>query len=155
MSISWLLNKEETQLPPIAQIQDDRYAHLPTPTVNSDQYQAARSEVAMLRHQGSPRATCLRAPRPAYSQEEDDFIWYHRIDLGKDWKAVSQAFNEYFHGRYRDGKAGLQCRFYRILHSAGTPAIGTLKRSNNGGQFSLLAWRRHRYPWMHSEHQKA
>ena len=74
---------------------------------------------------------------------------------GKDWKAVSQAFNKYFHGRYRDGKAGLQCRFYRILHSAGTPAIGTLKRSNNGGQFSLLAWRRHRYPWMHSEHQKA
>ena len=158
MSISWLLNKEEepqmTQIPPIAQIQDDRYAHLPTHT----------SEVTMLRHKrssglgrsgSSPRATWLRAPRPTYSQEEDHFIWYHRIDLEKDWEAVSQAFNEYFQGRYRDGKAGLQCRLYRILCSAGTPAIRTLKRSNNRGQFSLLARRRDRYPWMHSEHQEA
>jgi hypothetical protein len=192
MSISWLLNEEEesglqpTQLPPIAQIQDDRliqyheaqdaYAHSrtnPPPDtamfhrINSQQYQPAQSDLAVRQHRGSsiprragsiPRSTQPRAPRPKYSLEEDHFIWYQRIDLEKDWKEVSQAFNEYFQDRHRDGESGLQCRFYRILDSAGIPNIRSLKSSNDKeriARFGLVEQTRYRYNWMLPRHRVA
>ena len=99
-----------------------------------------------------------RAPRPKYSMEEDHFIWYQRIDLEKDWKEVSHAFNEYFRDRHRDGESGLQCRFYRILDAAGIPNIRSLKNSNDKeriAQFGLVKQTRYRYSWMHPRHRTA
>jgi len=190
MSISWLLNEEEepglqpTELPPIAQMQDDRliqyheaqdvYAHSRTNTspdtamfhrVNQQQYQPPQSDLAVRQHRASsvsrragsiPRSTQPRAPRPKYSLEEDHFIWYQRIDLEKDWKEVSQAFNEYFQDRHRDGESGLQCRFYRILDSAGIPNIRSLKSSNDKERiagFGLVEQTRYRYSWMLPRHR--
>lgn len=96
-----------------------------------------------------------RPPRPKYSMEEDHFIWYQRIDLEKDWKEVSQAFNEYFRDRHRDGESGLQCRFYRILDAAGLPNIRSLKNSNDKeriAHFSLVKQTPYRYGWMLPKH---
>ena len=102
------------------------------------------------------RPTQPRAPRPKYSMEEDHFIWYQRIDLEKDWKEVSHAFNEYFRDRHRDGESGLQCRFYRILDAAGVPNIRSLKNSNDKeriAQFGLVQQTRYRYTWMLPRHR--
>jgi hypothetical protein len=173
------------QLPPIVEVQDDRrtqyqeaqdaYAHSRTNTstasamlyrVNQQQHQPPQSNLALRQHRASsvsragsmPRSTHPRAPRPKYSVEEDHFIWYQRIDLEKDWKEVSQAFNEYFQDRHRDGESGLQCRFYRILDSAGIPNIRSLKSSNDKeriDRFGLVEQTRYRYSWMLPRHRVA
>ncbi|KAF7510160.1 hypothetical protein GJ744_007059 [Endocarpon pusillum] len=134
---------------------------------NQQHYQSAQPNLAVRQHHASSvssragsisKSTQPRAPRPKYSVEEDHFIWYQRIDLEKDWKEVSQAFNEYFHDRHRDGESGLQCRFYRILDSAGIPNIRSLKNSNDKeriARFGLVEQTRYRYSWMLPQHRAA
>jgi hypothetical protein len=117
-----------------------------------------RTSSASSRTGSVSRSTQPRAPRPKYSVEEDHFIWYQRIDLDKDWKEVSHAFNEHFFDRHRDGESGLQCRFYRTLSAAGIPNIRSLKNSSDKeriAQYGLVKLTRHRYKWMEPRHLAA
>lgn len=135
--------------------------------VNQQQYHSAHPNLTARQHRASSvssrtssisRSTQPRAPRPKYSMEEDHFIWYQRIDLEKDWKEVSHAFNEHFRDRHRDGESGLQCRFYRILDAAGIPNIRSLKNSNDKeriAQFGLVEQTQYRYAWMLPRHRAA
>jgi hypothetical protein len=173
------------QVSPPSQTQEDRwnedqelrsdYTYAPTHAstnpllyrVNQQQYHSAHSNLTVRQHRASSvssrtssisRSAQPRPPRPKYSAEEDHFIWYQRIDLEKDWKEVSHAFNEHFRDRHRDGESGLQCRFYRILDAAGIPNIRTLKNSNDKeriAQFGLVQQTRYRYNWMLPRHRAA
>lgn len=184
MSINWLLNEsQEPELPPeqylpVLQGQDQNsrgvYASsCPNPAaaslvlyrMNQEQHHPAHPNLTARQHRAPSvpsrtnsiaRSTQPRAPRPKYSMEEDHFIWYQRIDLEKDWKEVSQAFNEHFRERHRDGESGLQCRFYRILDAAGIPNIRALKNSNDKERialFGLVEQTRYRYSWMLPRHR--
>lgn len=127
-------------------------------SAHSNTVRQQRGSSVMSRTSSVSKSTQPRAPRPKYSAEEDHFIWYQRIDLEKDWKEVSQAFNEYFRDRHRDGESGLQCRFYRILDAAGIPNIRSLKNSNEKeriAQFGLVEQTRYRYSWMLPRHRAA
>ncbi len=135
--------------------------------VNQQQYHSVHPNLDVRQHRSSSvssrrgsisRSAQPRGPRPKYSAEEDHFIWYQRIDLEKDWKEVSHAFNEHFRDRHRDGESGLQCRFYRILDAAGIPNIRSLKNSNEKeriAQFGLVEQTRYRYSWMLPRHRAA
>lgn len=134
----------------VGQSQNSAHASL---TVRQHRTASVSSRTSSLSRPSQPRA-----PRPKYSMEEDHFIWYQRIDLEKDWKEVSHAFNEYFRDRHRDGESGLQCRFYRILDAAGVPNIRSLKNSNDKeriAQFGLVRQTRYRYTWMLPRHRTA
>lgn len=150
--------------PPTAPTNTDNVPH----QVSQQEYDSAHPDLTLPQTHDSPilsgktrsipRSTQPRAHRPKYSKEEDHFIWYQRIDLKKDWKEVSQAFNEHFRDRLRDGESGLQCRFYRILDAAGIPNVRRLKSSNDAeriAQFGLVAQTPYRYSWMLPQHRMA
>ena len=65
-----------------------------------------------------------RVFRPAYSTEEQHFIWYLRIDRGYFWPDLLDAFNARF-ARPGGGRelSGLQCRYYRLLGQYGIPNV--------------------------------
>ncbi|MCJ1370878.1 hypothetical protein MMC20_002091 [Loxospora ochrophaea] len=67
--------------------------------------------------------------RPTYLQEEEYFIWYHRVDLGLDWTDVRQAYNEQFPQRQRRGFQGIQCKYYRCCETYGVPKVRARSRS--------------------------
>lgn len=158
---------QEAQSPHTHAYTDTSTTGAPLYRYSQQRYQSPQSNLNMRQHRASSvstrtgsisRSTQPRAPRPKYSVEEDHFIWYQRIDLEKDWKEVSQTFNEYFQDRHRDGESGLQCRFYRILESAGIPNIRSLKSSNDKeriARFGLVEQTRYRYSWMLPRHRGA
>lgn len=130
----------------------------PNPAYPSLNVRQHRASSVTSRTGSASRSSQPRPPRPKYSEEEDHFIWYQRIDLEKDWKEVSHAFNAHFQDRHRDGESGLQCRFYRILDANGVPNIRSLKNSNDKeriAQFGLVKQTRHRYGWMQARHRAA
>lgn len=61
--------------------------------------------------------------RPTYQQEEEYFIWYHRVDLGMDWCDVRLAYNRQFPDRQRRGFQGIQCKYYRCCEFHGVPRV--------------------------------
>jgi hypothetical protein len=154
----WAVQGSPRPVPPttnplVYRVNQQQISAYPNLTVRQHRASSVSSRTGSL-----PRSTQPRAPRPKYSVEEDHFIWYQRIDLEKDWKEVSHAFNEYFRDRHRDGESGLQCRFYRILDSAGVPNIRSLKNSNDKeriAQFGLVKQTRYRYTWMLPRHRTA
>ena len=68
-----------------------------------------------------------RDARPAYTAEQQFYIWYHKTDLGWKWDNITTAFNRYF--RTRRPKGGLTCRFYRVLKEHG---VETVRKQRNG-----------------------
>jgi len=94
----------------------------------------------------------------AYEEEEVCFIWYHRVDLQKEWVDVRRAFNAQFPTRQRSGFQGIQCRYYRYLYDTWkVPKIRLQKRldRNVGGEntkkYGLRQWTKRLYPWMNGE----
>ncbi|KAG9770759.1 hypothetical protein KCU88_g6533, partial [Aureobasidium melanogenum] len=91
-------------------------------------------------------------PRDKYDQEEAMFIWYHRIDLALPWSRVQQAFQQQFHEQR--GKAGLQCKFYRILTSHHIEKVraqrtpGEKRRPEDRAEWGVIAQTPYRYAWM-------
>ncbi|MCJ1447861.1 MAG: hypothetical protein MMC23_008373 [Stictis urceolatum] len=92
--------------------------------------------------------------RPTYKQEEEYFIWFHRVDLGLDWTEIRTAYNSQFPNRTRRGFQGIQCKYYRCCYSHGIPPVRERNRagSNAGNgkpKFGVRdmmpqLW----YPWM-------
>lgn len=104
--------------------------------------------------QSQQRESCL-----AYEEEEVCFIWYHRVDLQKEWADVRRAFNAQFPTRQRSGFQGIQCRYYRYLYDTWkVPKIRQQKRQgrNVGGggggenaqKYGLRQWTKREYSWM-------
>jgi len=73
-----------------------------------------------------------RPPRPKYEEEEMYFIWYHRVDLGQEWKEVREAFNHQFPDRQRRGFQGIQCKFYRFIKEKNCPTLREQRRMRDG-----------------------
>ena len=96
-----------------------------------------------------------REMRPTYQQEEEYFIWYHRVDLGMDWRDVREAYNAQFPHRQRRGFQGIQCKYYRCCETHGIPRVRERNRAaspdKSYGVRNRLPglW----YPWMRSQHR--
>jgi hypothetical protein len=106
--------------------------------------------------QSSERTTSSprRANRPKYSEEEEAFIWFHRLDLGQEWDTVVHAFNRQFrHSHLRD-KSGLECKLYRVLSMHGVPQIREWRKRGSRmveevvTYYGIIEWTNIRYPWM-------
>ena len=107
----------------------------------------------------SPPSQARRPSRPAYSLEEEDFIWYHRADLGLGWVAVEEAFADYFGSRSR---AALQCRYYRSLKEHDVPQVRRQRQRNQqrhcrelSGAYGVIERSHRRYSWMLPQHHTA
>ena len=99
-----------------------------------------------------------RAFRPAYSTEEQHFIWYLRIDRGYLWHDLLEAFNARFsrNGGRRE-LSGLQCRYYRLLGQYGIPQERMLRTADvvqrHGMRASLARAKCHvTYPWLSGQY---
>ena len=93
--------------------------------------------------------------RPTYHQEEEYFIWYHRVDLNMDWTEVKNAYNVQFPGRQRRGFQGIQCKYYRCAEIHGVPPVRERNKSEAAHQtygvrkYAPNVW----YPWMRPERE--
>ncbi|KAL8785300.1 MAG: hypothetical protein Q9213_003445 [Squamulea squamosa] len=95
-----------------------------------------------------PRGHGRREFRPTYTEEEVHFIWYHRVDLGWEWKEVLNAFHSQFPGRLR-GASGIQCKYYRHLEGHGIPQVRQRDRKAMAAQeYGIRATTGLWYPWM-------
>ncbi|KAL4806437.1 hypothetical protein BDV18DRAFT_160505 [Aspergillus unguis] len=86
-------------------------------------------------HSGGPErlhGDRRRAPRPKYEEEEMYFIWYHRVDLGQEWREVRESFNRQFPQRQRAGFQGIQCKFYRFIKDKNVPTLREQRRMRDG-----------------------
>lgn len=115
-----------------------------------------------------------RPPRPKYDEEEMYFIWYHRVDLGQEWKEVRESFNSRFPHRPRNGYQGIQCKYYRFIREKHCPTLREQHRKRsrseassttgpshassrdmeNSPVYGVLGWTNIRYPWMREEDLK-
>ncbi|KAL1965006.1 hypothetical protein VTN77DRAFT_6206 [Rasamsonia byssochlamydoides] len=106
-----------------------------------------------------------RPPRPKYEEEEMYFIWYHRVDLEKEWKEVQECFNRQFPARQRRGFQGIQCKFYRFIREKRCPTVREQRRIRDGEfmargrsrsgslpRYGVVQWCGTWYPWMKPEH---
>lgn len=90
---------------------------------------------------GRRREQERREFRPTYREEEEYFIWYHRIDLGMDWPQVIDLFNATFIARRRQGLQGIQCKYYRCLTNHQVPPVRERNKTVDSRQkYSLRRW---------------
>ncbi|KAI9855606.1 MAG: hypothetical protein M1824_005932 [Vezdaea acicularis] len=96
-----------------------------------------------------------RENRPAYVEEEDTFIWYHRDDRNMKWEDVSAAFNDYFgKDRARFGLQGIQGRYYRILKDENIPKLRARPKRRHRQDYGVIKCTNRRYPWMREWQQE-
>ena len=94
-------------------------------------------------------AGARREFRPTYSEEETYFIWYHRIDLGIDWKEITKLYNRQFPHRSRDGPGGIQCKYYRCCSDYNIPKVRNRDRSASSvEEYGMEARTGLFFPWM-------
>ena len=87
--------------------------------------------------------------RPTYSEEEINFIWYHRIDLGYEWAEVQNAFGAQFPDRQKRDIGGIQCKYYRHLENYGVPQVRRRDRSASAPDlYGMRVLTGRWYPWM-------
>ncbi|KAJ5809424.1 uncharacterized protein N7503_001642 [Penicillium pulvis] len=107
-----------------------------------------------------------RPPRPKYEEEEMYFIWYHRVDLGQEWKEVRESFNHQFPSRQRRGFQGIQCKFYRFIKEKQCPTLREQRRMRDGEflregaesgapRFGVIEYAGVWYPWMRCDRETA
>lgn len=95
-----------------------------------------------------PRERERRTFRPTYSEEEIDFIWYHRVDLGWEWNEILRAFNFQFPDRITREVGGIQCKYYRHLENNGLPQVRRRVRTASIEEYGMRAHTGRWYPWM-------
>lgn len=96
-----------------------------------------------------PRGHGRREFRPTYTEEEVHFIWYHRVDLGWEWKEVLNAFHSQFPAGKSRGASGIQCKYYRHLEGHGIPQVRQRDRKAMAAQeYGIRARTGLWYPWM-------
>ena len=137
-------------------VQSRDYSRSPDPSSASPPIETQRTTEVQRSSMGGgsyPSNRERREFRPTYQQEEQLFLWYHRIDLGMDWTDVRNAYNAQFPQRQRRGFQGMQCKYYRCCESHGVPRVRNRDRTASMGKaYGLRArlpsvW----YPWMRTE----
>ncbi|EXJ92574.1 hypothetical protein A1O3_01126 [Capronia epimyces CBS 606.96] len=116
----------------------------------------AMSIINLLNGTPTPAGNRRYPPRDKYDQEEGIFIWYNRIDLGLSWNRVQENFKRQFHKQR--GKAGLQCKYYRVLTENHVQKVRdqgprALRRPYDVAAWGVIAQTSIRYPWMLPYHQ--
>lgn len=91
-----------------------------------------------------------RAPRPQYTKEQEDFIWFCRDDLSMSWRKVVELYNEQWHPENTGvhpmrSESGLQSRYYRILDF---PVKIRKKKEPCRPELGLIPSTTRRYEWM-------
>lgn len=152
MSIQDLLNPEDEPptyqpaSPSSSRLSVDSPRSLPTTVIQKGAFQPkSRSPDRhphlnqRTRSSTSPRER--RRFRPTYLQEEEYFIWYHRVDLGMDWPEIKALYNAQFPHSHRRGGGdserslqGIQCKYYRCNDAYGVPRVRDRKRGGASGQ---------------------
>lgn len=98
-------------------------------------------------HNSSPKKK--RAPRPQYTKEQEDFIWFCRDDLAMSWRKVVQLYNNHWHPFESEphirSESGLQSRYYRILDF---PVKIRKKKEPSRPDLGLIPSTNRRYEWM-------
>jgi hypothetical protein len=125
---------------------------------NLRQYSSNRSSMSPPAHGSRRRTSSMssgsrtrerRAFRPTYSEEEVNFIWYHRIDLGYDWQDINHAYNAQFPDRPRSGFGGIQCKYYRYCEEFGVPKVRNRNRAASAiKEYGMRSRTGLTYPWM-------
>lgn len=97
----------------------------------------------------SPVPKKKRAPRPQYTKEQEDFIWFCRDDLSMSWRKVVELYNNHWHPFEVEpnirSESGLQSRYYRILDF---PVKIRKKKEPSRPDLGLIPSTQRRYPWM-------
>jgi len=105
----------------------------------------ARKRTSMPSSEKVPARRPKGESRPAYSQEQFDFIWFQRMDLGKkSWPEVEIAYNKQFPDAVRK-VSGLTCKYYRILYRSSIPKI---REQEKGAEYGMWKTVHRRYSWM-------
>jgi len=89
--------------------------------------------------------------RSQHKEEAVCFVWYHRIDLEKDWADVWRAFNAQFPTSQPRSFRAIQGRYYRYIYDKWkVPRLGMQKRGSQSknAKYGLRPWTRKEYPWM-------
>ncbi|KAI9832664.1 MAG: hypothetical protein M1819_004249 [Sarea resinae] len=111
-------------------------------------------------NQSMTPSTTGRVPRQTYDEEQNDFIWYWRVDMKKPWEGrpatgnfgdgVVERFNTYFN-EHRP-RQGLQCRYYRHLKQNGIKPIRKRQRIANESRYARFGLLESKkgiyYPWI-------
>ena len=88
-------------------------------------------------------------PCHPYTVEHGYFVWYHRVDLGQDWRDVGREFRARFgEGRALVALQSLYCSFSRKK--------GVECRKIGAGLHvpGVMDWTDKRYSWMRPEHRR-
>ena len=139
----------------------------PTSPHSSPDYYSSRDRHGSVSSNSSTNAADRRRPpRPKYEEEEMYFIWYHRVDLGQEWKEVRECFNRQFPNRPREGFQGIQCKFYRFIKEKKCPTVREQRRMRDGEflqgsqrdqsapRFGVVEQVGVWYPWMREDREQ-
>ena len=84
-------------------------------------------------------------------EEEDHFVWYHRVDLHMSWAEVQQAYDDHFPERDQQDFRNSQWNYYRCLDACGQTetkqseqAAFPQEEEEHGMRARTGLW----YPWM-------
>ncbi|KIW93081.1 uncharacterized protein Z519_05686 [Cladophialophora bantiana CBS 173.52] len=91
------------------------------------------------------------AGRPChhYTEEHGFFVWYHRVDLGEDWRVVGKEFWEKF-GKGR-ALVALQGLYYGFSKRKG---VKSRRIRPDSRVPRMVEWTHKRYSWMRPEDRK-
>ena len=81
-------------------------------------------------------------------EEEDHFIWYHRVDLRMSWAEVKVAYNNQFPQRPQEDFRSKQWKYYRCLHACGQPGTRQSDQPPPQEEHGMRARTGLWYPWM-------
>ncbi|EFR00132.1 hypothetical protein MGYG_03138 [Nannizzia gypsea CBS 118893] len=110
-----------------------------SPTSSPTPYRRERFPSVSSGTSSAPVPERRRPPRPKYDEEEMYFIWYHRVDLGQEWKQVRECFNAQFPNRQRTGFQGIQCKYYRFIKEKNCPTLREQRRKRSAAAASAAA----------------
>ena len=82
-------------------------------------------------------------------EEEDHFVWYHRVDLRMSWAEVNQAYNGQFAERDQEDFRKSQWNYYRCLDACGqTKPNQSEQAAFPQEEYRMRARTGLWYPWM-------
>lgn len=111
------------------------------------QYNAFRTEQSLSEN----AITATKHPEDPVSdlEEEDHFVWYHRVDLRMSWAEVKQAYDGQFVERDEEDFRKVQRNYYRCLDACGqTKTNQSEQAAFPQEEYRMRARTGLWYPWM-------
>ncbi|SLM40700.1 hypothetical protein LPUS_11540 [Lasallia pustulata] len=82
-------------------------------------------------------------------EEEDHFVWYHRVDLSMSWADVKEAYDDHFPERAQEDFRNSQWNYYRCLGACGqTETKQSEKTAFPQEEYGMRARTGLWYPWI-------